>query len=118
MTLYRIVKTQMVDGDQYAMDGAMYMGRLVPVEPDYEADAEAIYAYLEATNMQGASFFPWANIAKRRWINAYKAALAEKVSPDVRAWHTVFMQALHGGADKNTAYDAVLDAALGVGETP
>ena len=34
MTLYRIVKTQMVDGDQYAMDGAMYMGRLVPVEPD------------------------------------------------------------------------------------
>ena len=34
MTYYRIVKTQMVDGDQYAMDGAMYMGRLVPVEPD------------------------------------------------------------------------------------
>jgi len=33
MTYYRIVKTQMVDGDQYAMDGAMYMGRLVPVEP-------------------------------------------------------------------------------------
>ena len=88
---------------------------VVPVEPDYEADAEAIYSYLEATNMQGASFFPWANIAKRRWINAYKAALAEKVSPDVRAWHTVFMQALHNGEDKNTAYDAVLDAALGIG---
>ena len=86
---------------------------------DYEADAEAIYSYLEATNMQGASLFPWANTAKRRWINAYKAALAETVRPDVRAWHTVFMQALYGGADKNTAYDAVLDAALGVGgETP
>ena len=41
MTLYRIVKTQMVDGDQYAMDGAIYMGRLVPVEPDYEAAEEA-----------------------------------------------------------------------------
>ena len=89
---------------------------VVPVEPDYEADAEAIYSYLEATNMQGASFFPWANIAKRRWINAYKAALDGKAKPDVRAWHTIFMQALHNGADKNTAYDAVLDAALGVGE--
>jgi len=95
--------------------GAMLLW-VVPVEPDYEADAEAIYAYLEATNMQGASFFPWANMAKRRWINAYKAALAGKSKPDVRAWHTVFMQAIHNGADKNTAYDAVLDAALGVGE--
>ena len=42
MTLYRIVKTQMVDGDQYAMDGAMYMGRLVPVEPDYDEAKDAL----------------------------------------------------------------------------
>ena len=112
--LYRIENPQGYQVD--TVKHLIYANVLVPVEPDYEADAEAIYAYLEATNMQGASFFPWANIAKRRWINAYKAALAEKVRPDVRAWHTVFMQALHNGEDKDTAYDAVLDAALGVGE--
>ena len=76
-----------------------------------EQGAEAIYTYIEATDMQGASFYPFAYTAKRRWINAYKA-VAGAPNPDTRKLHGIFMQALHNGAERDAAYDAVLDAMM------
>ena len=35
--LYRLTKTQMVEGSMHAMNGGTYMGHLVPVSIDYEA---------------------------------------------------------------------------------
>ncbi len=43
--LYRLTKTQMVEGSMHAMNGGTYMGHLVPATIDYEAAVTVLSNY-------------------------------------------------------------------------
>ena len=52
--LYRLTKTQMVEGSMHAMNGGTYMGHLVPVTVDREAIQELVTSAVRLGNNMAA----------------------------------------------------------------